>query len=158
MEKEEFKRSIKNVVWAIRRIVSLIYYNSRSMVKKYGVTGPQSMLIKLLYASDEALSSAELARRMNVTPSNITGIIDRLEEKEIVVRIRKPDDRRISLIELTEKGKDFGEKLPDLIEEKLMDGLSNLSSTEVYGIYMAIDQIVNIIGEEKIDDIAIEEY
>ena len=78
---KEFEDSVKNIVWALRRIVSLIYQDSRKMFKKFGITGPQSLVIKSLYSVSEPLSSASLSRHLNVTPSNMTGIIDRLEEK-----------------------------------------------------------------------------
>ncbi len=148
---EEFKNSIKNIVWALRRIVNLTAHDSSEMVKRYGITGPQSLVFKTLNSSEVPLSSVELSRKLNVTPSNITGIIDRLEEKGLVQRIKKQNDRRTSLLELTDKGKDFAGILPDLIEDKLMRGLSNLSPTEVYGIYSALENIIKIIGEEKVD-------
>ncbi len=40
-----------------------------------------------------------------VTVSNLTGIVDRLEEKGIVVRDRDKHDRRVIHVKLTEKGK-----------------------------------------------------
>ncbi len=146
----EFKNSIKSIVWALRRIVSLIYQDSKNMNKQYGFTGPQSLVIKSLYSSNKPLSSVALSRNLCVTPANITGIIDRLEEKEIVKRIKRQDDRRQNLIELTEQGKKYGEKLPDLIEEKLIKGLANLNPTEIYGIYSALDNIINIIGVKEV--------
>ena len=145
-----FEDGVKNIVWALRRIVSLIYQDSRKMVKRFGITGPQGLVIKILYTSSESLSSAALSRQLNVTPPNITGIIDRLEEKELIRRVRKLGDRRTTLIELTDKGMEFGESLPDPIEEKLMSGLGDLQPTEIFGIYSALNTIVNIIGVEQI--------
>ena len=49
----------------------------QKMGKQYGLTGPQSLVLRLLI-KEGALSSADLSRQMYVTPSNITGIIDRL--------------------------------------------------------------------------------
>jgi DNA-binding MarR family transcriptional regulator len=139
---------IKDIVWAIRRIVSLCYLDSKTMIKRFGITGPQSAVLKCLLESQEIRSVVILSRLLNVTPSNITGIIDRLEEKGLVKRIRKQDDRRTVLIELTPKGLDFGQQLPDLIEEKLIKGLSDLNATEIYGIYMAFYKVIEIIGAE----------
>ncbi len=150
---KETTESIKKIVWALRQIVSLVYQDSKKMNKKYGVTGPQSIVLKTLASSNESMSSANLSRLLSVTPSNLTGIIDRLEEKGLIVRIRKSDDRRTVLIELTDKGIDYSQNLPDLIEEKLAQGLGNLTLTEIFGIYSALINIIDIIG--KID---IEEY
>jgi DNA-binding MarR family transcriptional regulator len=146
---QEFERSVKNITWALRKIVSLIYHESKSMAKKYGVTGPQGFVIKSLYASPTPLSSADLSRRLFVTPSNMTGIIDRLEDKGLVTRVKKEKDRRTTLIVLTEKGREYGKILPDLIEKQLMQGLWDLSPTEIFGIYSALDTIIGIIEKEK---------
>ena len=139
---------IKDIVWAIRRIVSLCYLDSKTMIKKFGITGPQSLVLKCLLESQEIQSAVTLSRCLSVTPSNITGIIDRLEEKGLVKRIRKQDDRRIVFIELTDKGLEFGQQLPDLIEEKLIKGLRDLNATEIYSIYMAFYKVIGIIGAE----------
>jgi len=145
-----FESSVRNIVWALRRVVSLIYQDSRKMVKRFDITGPQSLVIKCLHASRNPLSSAELSRKLDVTPSNITGIIDRLEEKELVRRVQKEADRRTILIQLTDKGVAFGKTLPDPIEEKLMSGLADLQPTEIYGIYSALRNIIDIIGAEDV--------
>ena len=113
---KELQDSVKNIVWGLRRIVSLIYKDSKKMKKEFGVTGPQSLVIKMLFSSEEDMSSAILSRHLCVTPSNITGIIDRLEEKDLVKRVRRSGDRRKYFLILTEKGKEYGETLPDLIE------------------------------------------
>lgn len=153
----ENKESIKNIVWALRRIVSLIYQDSKKMNKQYGVTGPQSLVLKTLYSSNEYMSSANLSRLLSVTPSNLTGIIDRLEEKGLVIRTRKKDDRRTVLNELTDKGIDYSQSLPDLIEEKLMQGLGNLTPTEIYGIYSALINIIDIIGKVDVDEVSLDQ-
>ncbi|NIM15246.1 MAG: MarR family transcriptional regulator, partial [Candidatus Aminicenantes bacterium] len=86
--------SSKSIFGAIRRLVRLTYLDSRAMVKRYGITGPQSLVLKSLIESVEPLSSATLSRKLNVSPANITGIIDRLEEKGLVKRLKKQGDRR----------------------------------------------------------------
>jgi DNA-binding MarR family transcriptional regulator len=149
----EYGNSIKNIVWALRRIVNLIYRDSKEMNKRYGITGPQSLVIKCLYSANSPLSSATMSRSLCVTPANMTGIIDRLEQKGLVHRLKKQGDRRQTLIELSDKGKEYGEKLPDLIEAKLIEGLGNLNPTEIYGIYSAFSNIISIIEEKEIKDI-----
>jgi len=157
MMDNELENSVKNIVWAIRRIVSLISSDSKLMYKRFGVTGPQSLVIKAIYASDVSLSSADLSRYLNVTPANITGIIDRLEEQEVVRRVPKKSDRRTVLIKLTDKGRKLHNKLSDPIEEKLMNGLADLTATEIFGIYAALEKIVNVIGPKEIKETSLDQ-
>ena len=86
---------IKEIVSAIRKFVRAVSLDAFQMSKQYGLTGPQSSVLRTL-ATEVPLSSASLSRRLYVTPSNITGIIDRLEKKGLVERIRKEGDRRVA--------------------------------------------------------------
>jgi DNA-binding MarR family transcriptional regulator len=80
-----------------------------------------------------------------VTPSNITGIIDRLEIKQFVKRIRKEGDRRVALITLTESGKELSKTLPDPIMKKFVAELADLEPEHVQLLAMAMNQILNLI-------------
>lgn len=146
---ENIKKSIKNIVWALRKIVSLIYHDSKKMDKNYGITGPQTLVLKYASSVEKPMSASEISKQINVTPANLTGIIDRLEEKEFVKRVKKEGDRRTQLIVITDKGKDFSNSLPDLIEEKLLKGLANYNATEVFGIYSGLKQIIDVMDEDK---------
>lgn len=48
--------------------------------------------------------SSDISKALNVDGSAITRMLDRLEKKELIQRCVDPDDRRSTLIELTEKG------------------------------------------------------
>ena len=114
------------------------------MSKQYGLTGPQSLVLRLLIKKG-ALSSADLSRQMYVTPSNITGIIDRLEKKGLVERIRQQSDRRVALITLTQSGQKLGKTIPDPIEKKIVNQLSDLEPENLQILVMTMNQILNLI-------------
>ena len=54
---------IRDIVASIRRLVRAEYLDSQKMSKQYGLTGPQSLVLRLLIKKG-ALSSAELSRQM----------------------------------------------------------------------------------------------
>jgi DNA-binding MarR family transcriptional regulator len=114
------------------------------MSKEFGLTGPQSLVLRLLIKSG-SLSSADLSRQMYVTPSNITGIIDRLEKKGLVERIRKQGDRRVVLITPTESGQELGKILPDPIERRIINQLADLEPEQLQVLALAMNQILNLI-------------
>ena len=68
----------------------------------------QAIALRLL---DEPRSMGEMAEAMHCDNSNITGIVDRLEEREIVERRAAEHDRRVKLIALTPAGKRLREEL-----------------------------------------------
>ena len=58
-------------------------------------------------AAREKTNFKKLAEALNVTPPNVTGIIDRLVEQGLVSRTENPEDRRIMLLQITEKGREL---------------------------------------------------
>ena len=89
---------------------------------------------------------------MYVTPSNITGIIDRLERKGLVERIRKEGDRRVALITLTDVGKALSGKVPDPIEKRLINQLIDLDKEHVQSISKAMHQMLQLIDVKDVGE------
>ena len=125
------------------------------MTKRYGLTGPQSAVLRLL-VNNGSMSSAEVSRRMYVTPSNVTGIIDRLEKKDLVKRTRKEGDRRVALINLTESGHQLSKTIPDPIEKKFISELVDLEPQHVQILGMAMKQIIDLIETEDVEETPLE--
>jgi MarR family transcriptional regulator, organic hydroperoxide resistance regulator len=146
---------IKDIVGSIRKLVRAVYLDSQKMSRQFGLTGPQSVVMRLLL-NNGSMSSAELSRLMYVTPSNMTGIIDRLEKKGLVERVRKERDRRIALIVLTENGREMSKNVPDPIEKKLIKQLTDLENEHVQILAMAMNQILNLIDTKDIEEIPLE--
>lgn len=58
---------------------------------------------------------SQLVARMDVDPGWVTDIVDRLEQRGDVVRRPSPEDRRVKILELTEKGRETWRKMDDAI-------------------------------------------
>ncbi len=142
---------IQDLVWSIRRLVRAVYLDSQKISKRYGLTGPQSAVVRNLY-NNGPMSSADLSRNLFVTPSNITGIIDRLEKKQIVERIKKEGDRRVALITLTATGNELSKTLPDPIMKKFIAELADLEPEHVQLLAMAMNQILNLIDTDDVEE------
>jgi len=57
------------------------------------------------------LPMSRLAELLEVSFSNVTGLVDRLEERHLVERLRAEDDRRVVLVRLTAIGQDLLDEL-----------------------------------------------
>ena len=60
---------------------------------------------------DRPVSMRELALRLRCDPSNITGLIDRLELRGLVERRAHPADRRVKYLVLTSAGEELRSRL-----------------------------------------------
>ncbi len=146
---------IKNIVGAIRRLNRAVYLDASRTSREFGLTRSQSGVLKILHLHGP-LSSADLSRKLYMTPSNMTGIIDRLEKKRLVDRTRQPVDRRVVLITLTESGNDLSRRLPDSIERKLVSELIELSSEQIQMLSKAMNQILHLMDAHEIEDTPLE--
>jgi len=94
-----------------RRVMGSMHRRFRSNMTDHGVTPSQFLVMKML-GSRGRMGTKEIAELLDVTPGNVTGIIDRLERDGLVYRNRGSQDRRTIHIRLTEAG---SEKMEELI-------------------------------------------
>jgi len=73
------------------------------LFRKYGLTSSQYNVLRILRGEGQPLPSLEIASRMIQVVPAITGLIDRLEKRELVTRERCTADRRVVYVALTEK-------------------------------------------------------
>ena len=96
--------------WAL--IAELFFTHARPTMMRAGhrfeLSPPQAIVLRLL---DDPRPMGELALLMHCDNSNITGIVDRLEERGLVQRTVAERDRRVKLIALTEDGRAIREEL-----------------------------------------------
>lgn len=96
---------------------------------KIDLTGPQFYVLATIgYTGGVPFS--EIGEKMMVTVSNLTGIVDRLEEKGLVVRDRDLRDRRVVHVKLTPKGvKTYKSTIP-LFEKSVSQFFAPLNKTQ----------------------------
>ncbi len=119
-------------------------------VKKLGVTRVQWIALYYL-GKEEFISQKELAERMNVKESSVARLLDRMERDGLVERLRSEDDKRVTNLVLTEKGRQHRtELLPEGERfEKLLH--KNISDEEMQIFTKVLSKMVNNIKEEGYD-------
>lgn len=83
---------------------------SDSHVRTMGLTSPQFDVLATLGGTD-GMSMKDLAAATLVTKGTLTGIVDRLEKKELLRREIPPENRRSFTIVLTDAGETLFEKV-----------------------------------------------
>ncbi|GHE36994.1 MULTISPECIES: MarR family winged helix-turn-helix transcriptional regulator [Streptomyces] len=91
------------VVDLIGTVVARYHEEYEEAAAEHALTGAQARLLSLL--SLEPLPMRRLARKLKCEPSNVTGIVDRLESRGLVERRPDPADRRVKLAAATEEGR-----------------------------------------------------
>lgn len=100
-----------------------------SLGESYGLTSMQSVTLVLVEA-DGGKPMSSFCKLFSCDASNMTGIVDGLEQKKLVVRTDHPTDRRIKVITLLPKGRKIKAELMEKLAEANDGLLANLSSDE----------------------------
>ncbi|MEV6170210.1 MarR family transcriptional regulator [Streptomyces sp. NPDC051954] len=90
------------VVELIGDVVARYHEDFDVAAADHALTGAQARLLSLL--SLEPLPMRKLAQKLKCEPSNVTGIVDRLESRGLVERRPDPKDRRVKLAAATDEG------------------------------------------------------
>ena len=94
---------IPDIIDDLRRVFQVVNAQSKRAELATGITGPQLWTIKTI-AETGPIRISDLARKIYLHPATLVGIIDRLEMRGIVTRIRSKLDRRVVLVDLTNAG------------------------------------------------------
>ncbi|MBA2811587.1 MarR family winged helix-turn-helix transcriptional regulator [Streptomyces acidicola] len=102
------------VVDLIGTVVARYYDEYEEAAAEHALTGAQARLLSLL--SLEPLPMRRLAQKLRCEPSNVTGIVDRLEARGLVERRPDPKDRRVKLAAATPEGRRLARGLRESLD------------------------------------------
>lgn len=147
---DETKDSIKNIIYLIRRLMQAGELYTKELNKKYQVSAPQLNCLLALYGYGP-LPPSQIAKHIMVKSSTVTGIIDRLEQKGLVLRLRNSSDRRVITIELTEAGKKLAQYAPPPLQRKIVEGLQKLPSDEIEQIVLSLTKLTHMLDVQDLE-------
>jgi len=140
----------QQVMAALRRIIRAIDLHSRSLVQRFGLTGPQLVVLKELIESSPR-SVSELATAVNLSQATVTGILDRLDRKGMVSRVRDTDDKRRVMVSPTAAAESVLAGAPPLLQEHFTAALGRLADWEQSQILSSLQRIVALMEADDVE-------
>jgi MarR family transcriptional regulator, organic hydroperoxide resistance regulator len=114
--------------------------------QRTSLTGPQTTVMRAVYFSD-GLSLKEVCHRVGLSHSTVSGIVDRLEARGLLVRSVNTDDRRYSIIAVSSAVREFVQKkVPGIIAQPLVHALKKASPSERNEILKGLDILRRVLG------------
>ncbi len=138
------------IIAALRRIIRAVDLRSRQLVEAYGLTGPQLATLQEAARLD-GVSASVLAKAVHISHSTLTGIIDRLERRGMVARVRKGEDRRSVTIRVTDEGAAVLAAAPSLLQDRFRNELAKLEEWEQTMMLGMLQRIATMMDAEGID-------
>jgi DNA-binding MarR family transcriptional regulator len=136
-KRDPFDSLEEEVVLNIHRTADQLAIRAERMLRDYNLTPAQFSILRVLRSEGKALPILEIGNRTVRIVPGITGLIDRLEEAELVCRQRCTKDRRVVYVAITEKAMELMARIdgPRADHYKRMtDGISGREQAELVRI------------------------
>lgn len=140
----------KEIIYSIRRLMQAGELYTKELNKIYNISSAQLNCLLTLYENGP-LPPSQIAKLIMVNSSTVTGIIDRLEHKGLVKRLRISTDRRVITVELTKNGKVLAENAPPPIQWKIVDGLNRLSEKDIKRTSDTLKKLTNMLEVQDLE-------
>lgn len=114
----------------LRYIASIIKEQGRKILKNYTITPPQFSALQWLLEHGD-MTIGDLSNRMFLAFSTTTDLVDRMENSQLVKRVRDEKDRRVIRVHLLPEGIRIIEEVIQKRQEYLQDVLVNYSAQEI---------------------------
>ena len=119
----------------------------RSYVEKItrdaGIHRSQHHILIYLMKAATPPSQKELAAAFEITPAAIAMSLKKMEQKGLIERITSPDDSRVNLIAISEKGKEIMESNKLLMEKTDRAMIEGVTETEFEAFASVLDKFVS---------------
>ncbi|HEX3791242.1 MAG TPA: MarR family transcriptional regulator [Pseudonocardiaceae bacterium] len=98
--------TVMAAVTSVMRVQQVLQSAVDTALRPHGLTFARFEALVLLFHSQRgSLPMRVMGQRLQLHPTSVTNIVDRLEADGLVKRIPHPTDRRTTLVEITEEGK-----------------------------------------------------
>ena len=133
----------EKVLIGIVRVAEIFKRNHSAVFRNYGLSFPQYNILRVLEASDKGCNKmSNVSRIMLVPGANITGIAKRLEKDGFIVKKSDFGDERVTLLEITPKGKRTLKNIEKEKDERLEIMLHNLTDNQKRDLLDKIKRIL----------------
>ncbi|OGR94130.1 MAG: hypothetical protein A2016_05125 [Elusimicrobia bacterium GWF2_62_30] len=130
-------------------IMAETHLNDKKLINIFSAFSPQEFHVLMTVGHAGNCIMSDIAARMQLSLSSITGIVDKLEAKKIVRRVRSGEDRRIVQVVLTDEGNKVYQTAREGHLEMVRNHLNALSPQEQDVFIALFRKIAATIKERK---------
>jgi DNA-binding MarR family transcriptional regulator len=128
------------------RLLDQCQEKQEKIARSLGLTVAEFRLLRS-FKGEAVLGVGELARRMELSNSRLTRILDGLVEKDVVTREVSRQDRRVIMVELTPRGEEIQRLLSERYLKTHQDILELLPEGAVESVITAMEKLAEAMNE-----------
>jgi DNA-binding MarR family transcriptional regulator len=151
LDRAEREELVTHIIADLRAALAEMRCMGSERLVRQGVSMSQVHVMALV-ARHGSMPMSRLAELLDVSLSNATGLIDRMEERGLVERVRATDDRRVVTVRLTGSGRNTLDDLELMRDEILRKVLVQLDDTGLRRLADVMDDVGAAVGKAAIDE------
>lgn len=143
-------KSYEQVLVALRRVIRATDLHSKQLSKHAGLTGPQLLIMRTIRDLGE-VTIGTIADHVSLSQATVTTILDRLEHRNLVYRVRSTRDKRKVHAHLTDEGDEALDRAPLPLQDNFIRKFQNLDQWEQSMIVASLQRVANMMDADDID-------
>jgi DNA-binding MarR family transcriptional regulator len=145
---------IDSIVGELHRMIGSLRCAGTGRMVKAGISMTHLHILWVLEHHGD-LTMSRLAEMLDVSFSNATGLIDRMEERGLIERVRVPDDRRVVIVRASAQGARIRDEIEALKQDRMRSILGRLKPDQLSRVLAALGDlrgaVVAEIGTDHLD-------
>ena len=143
-------KSYEQVLVALRRVIRATDLHSKQLSKHAGLTGPQLLIMRTIRDLGE-VTIGTIADHVSLSQATVTTILDRLEHRKLIYRVRSTQDKRKVHAHLTEEGAELLARAPLPLQDNFIRKFHSLNQWEQSMIISSLQRVAHMMDADDID-------
>ncbi|WP_163930961.1 MarR family winged helix-turn-helix transcriptional regulator [Paraferrimonas sp. SM1919] len=135
---------------SIRKVIRAIDLHSKHLNKSSGLTGPQLLIMQEI-GRVKGVMASQIAKQINLSAATVTNIVDRLESRGLVNRVRSTEDKRRVSLFLSEQGQAILIGAPQPLQDHFIQNFCALEDWEQSLLLSSMQRIATMMDATELD-------
>ncbi len=144
---EAINESIE-VARLFQEVMGLFRHSMKKVINETGMSMPQGMIMGLL-GHNKKMKVTELSKHLSLSNSTVSGLIDKLEAQEMVIRERSKEDKRVVYVSISPKFEELYKNFHKEIEKNIENILSRGNTEELNKIFEGLYILRKLLNEQE---------
>lgn len=144
------KQRSADALVAIRQIQRRIEIDTRKLAQAVGLTPSQLLVLQILDERGET-SIGEIVKTTQLSNATITGLVDKMAERDLVSRRRCEEDRRRVWLSLRPDGRRALTDAPECLQDTFRQRFEAAEDWEQAMLVAALERVANLLDAEGLD-------
>ncbi len=138
----------KHIAGLLKQIKTKLARKIKLNFNEYNLTFTQASVLMLLMKNG-GMKISDISQKIGLSNSTTSGIIDRLEKMELVVRKRPESDRRVVNVYATETFSRFASNLEESLEQSFLELFGKATEKDIEDIVRGLEKFNSILDEAE---------